>query len=223
MVAPGVDVLGGTLFGGYKTYSGTGYATAFVSAAVALLKSAAPALPAAAVVRRLLATASPSPGGGRGSAYGAGVVDPYRAVTETVSDRAPVKAAPLASPVVDPAALRLAERRARATDRAGWLVFGGVVVVLIAISAAMFIPGGRRRRWRPGRRQPVTPVSLDDQISSSYHVPLTTKEAFTPPSVASRHRVRRADMRRRGPAPGRARPRHPLGDRRTAAERSGHS
>jgi hypothetical protein len=217
VVAPGVDVLGGTLFGGYKTYSGTGYATAFVSAAVALLKSAAPALPAAAVVRRLLATASPSPGGGRGSAYGAGVVDPYRAVTETVSDRAPVKAAPLASPVVDPAALRLAERRARATDRARLALirrssgradrhFGGDVhsgwpaPALAAGSAATGHAGVTRR---PDFQ--FIPRSVDDQ--GGIHAPIGR---FPAPSSPGRHaaagpraRARQTPPPARRPADGR--------------------
>jgi membrane-anchored mycosin MYCP len=69
VVAPGVDVLGATLSGGYKTYSGTGYATAFVSATLALMRSAYPVVrrgadPAAAGHRQSV------PGGGRSSAYG---------------------------------------------------------------------------------------------------------------------------------------------------------
>jgi hypothetical protein len=107
-------------------------------------------------------------------------------VTETVSDRAPAKVLPLAPPVADPATVAMAARRAQARNRAGWSVFGGLVVALLAISAAACIPRGRRRRWRPGRQRPVVAASVDDDIAGSYHVPLTTKEAFLPPSVGNR-------------------------------------
>jgi membrane-anchored mycosin MYCP len=183
--APGVDVLGGTLAGGYKAYSGTGYATAFVSATVALIRSADPGLSPEQVTRRLKATASPAPGG-QGPAYGAGIIDPYRAVTETVSARGPVPAAPVRPPAVDPAAVQLAKRRSDAGRLAGWMVLGAVGLGVAAVAAAVFVPLGRRRRWRPG----VAPVravrSLDDEIAAGYHVPLTTVDVFQPRSVAHR-------------------------------------
>jgi len=184
--APGADVLGGTLFGGYRLYTGTGYATAFVSATVALIRSADPALSAGQVTRRLKATASPTPGG-RGAAYGAGIVDPYRAVTETVTARPPAPAAPLARPAVDPVAVAAAQRREAARRRAGWLTLGGVVVSLAAVAVAVLVPRGRRRRWRSGvHAAPVAGRTVDDEIAAAYHVPLTSTEVFQPASVAAR-------------------------------------
>jgi membrane-anchored mycosin MYCP len=179
VVAPGVDVLGGTLAGGYRTYSGTAFATAFVSATAALMWSVAPDLPVDAVSRRLLATASPARGG-RGPAYGAGVIDPYRAVVETVSSRGPHGAAPLPSPVVDAAVVAAGRRAATARGRAGWLGLGGLLCGLAGVAAAVCLPRGRRRRWRAGR--PVGAAgSVDDSITGAYRVPLTSKEVFAPP------------------------------------------
>jgi membrane-anchored mycosin MYCP len=180
VAAPGVDVLGGTLAGGYRTWSGTGFATAYVSGTAALLWSAAPALPVDEVARRLLATASPVRGG-RGQEYGSGMVDPYRAVTETVSDRAPQRAAPLPPPRVDPAAVAAARRQAASRGRAGWLALGGLAVGVLAVAAAASLPRGRRRRWRAGRAPAVPAGSVDDDITGGYRVPLTTREVFAPP------------------------------------------
>ncbi|MFR9722228.1 S8 family serine peptidase [Streptomyces sp. MS19] len=72
LVAPGGS--------GYRADSGNSYAAAEVSGAAALVRSLHPALSAAEVAERLLGSATPV-GGGRNDRTGAGIVDPYRALT----------------------------------------------------------------------------------------------------------------------------------------------
>lgn len=186
VVAPGVDVVGATLYGGYKTFTGTGFATAFAAATVALIRQVHPQLSVADVERRMRATASPSPGGGQGLAYGAGLIDPYRAVTETVAGQPPAAAAPLPSPVIDPATVELARRQSDAQSMALWLTLAGIGLALAAIAAAVAIPTGRRRHWRAGRQNGAATTSIDDEIASNYRIPMTSKEAFAPPSTNNR-------------------------------------
>jgi membrane-anchored mycosin MYCP len=105
-------------------------------------------LSASAVARRLLATATPAPG--PASQYGAGVVNPYRAVRDALGTS---KAAAL--PVVRPKVVDAeAERRAAAWQDAGSLarriaVATAIGAVVLLIAAVVF-PLGRRRRWRAG-------------------------------------------------------------------------
>ncbi|WP_078857057.1 S8 family serine peptidase [Streptomyces sp. NBRC 109706] len=66
--------------GGYRVEGGTSFATAQVSGAAALVLSRFPELTAAEVAERLIASATPV-GGGRGDRTGAGIVDPFGALT----------------------------------------------------------------------------------------------------------------------------------------------
>ncbi|WP_369268622.1 S8 family serine peptidase, partial [Streptomyces harbinensis] len=63
-----------------RAESGTSFAAAQVSGAAALVLSRFPELSAEEVARRLIASASPV-GGGRNDLTGAGIVDPFGAVT----------------------------------------------------------------------------------------------------------------------------------------------
>ena len=65
---------------GFVTVKGTSFATAVVSGVAALVRARFPDMPADEVVRRIEATAV-SPSGGRDERTGAGIVDPYLAVT----------------------------------------------------------------------------------------------------------------------------------------------
>ncbi|HEY1177492.1 MAG TPA: S8 family serine peptidase, partial [Phytomonospora sp.] len=84
IAAPGENVHFATPDGAYSASTGTSLAAAFVSATAALVIEARPELrgKGAEVAARILATASPAPGGMGSLAYGAGIVDPYRAVTD---------------------------------------------------------------------------------------------------------------------------------------------
>ncbi|RAO03825.1 Minor extracellular protease Epr [Micromonospora saelicesensis] len=151
LVAPGSEVLTAAPGAGHHRVEGTSYAAPFVAATAALLREYRPELTAAQVAERIIATADPAPGAGRGGAYGAGVLNPYRAVTETSGGGAggarPVAA--LADDRADPAQLAHQARRAAARDRA--LLVGavaGITAVTVAL-LALVVPRGARRRWRP--------------------------------------------------------------------------
>lgn len=153
LVAPGVKVTGCAPGNGHALWQGTSFATPFVSGTAALVRAAYPKLTAAEVADRLIRTASVSRGGVRGPEYGAGVVNPYRAVTDTTLAGDPVpetrQAVPPQQP--DPDAKRkeaaLAARATAArTSMTILMATGGGLVVLGVIAA------GRRRRFTVTRR-----------------------------------------------------------------------
>ncbi|MGK5522839.1 type VII secretion-associated serine protease mycosin [Micromonospora sp. URMC 107] len=151
LVAPGGDVLMAAPGQGHHRAEGTSYAAPFVAATAALLRQYRPELTAAQVARRIVATADPAPGDGRGGGYGAGVLNPYRAVTETgggTPERAH-RATALADDRAEPALVAQRARRATARDRA--LLVAGVSGAVVAVAAllALVVPRGARRRWRP--------------------------------------------------------------------------
>jgi membrane-anchored mycosin MYCP len=157
LMAPGVGVIGASRVNGHQAWTGTSFAAPMVAAAAALVWSAEPGLSAADVARRLIATADPARGGRRSEAYGHGVVNPYRAVTERLAAGQPVAAQPLPPERTDPVARARAEQwRTMTLVAAG--VGGALAVVAIALAVtAVVLPRGRRRRWLPGRYAPPAP------------------------------------------------------------------
>jgi type VII secretion-associated serine protease mycosin len=155
LVAPGAGVLTATRVAGHAYLNGTSYAAPFVSATAALVRSAWPDLTAPEVVQRLMATASPARGGANSHEYGAGVVNPYRAVTDGLDLSAPA-ALPAYVPV-PPDEDALAETAWR--DRAGTVATVAAVAIIGAIALALIVgvtvPRGRRRRWRPAMATPL--------------------------------------------------------------------
>ncbi|MDZ5445307.1 type VII secretion-associated serine protease mycosin [Micromonospora sp. 4G57] len=149
LVAPGGDVLMAAPGQGHHRAEGTSYAAPFVAATAALLRQYRPELTATEVAERIVDSADPAPG--RGDGYGAGVLNPYRAVTETpgpVVDR-PARAVALPMDGADPAAAAHRARRAVARHRA--LLVAGVVgaTTTAVVLLAVVLPRGTRRRWRP--------------------------------------------------------------------------
>jgi membrane-anchored mycosin MYCP len=151
LVAPGVKVTGADPGRGHELWEGTSFATPFVSGAAALIRAARPELTADQVADRLTATAGVARGGARGPEYGAGVVDPYRAVTDTVAT-APAAAAPL--PAVagrpDPGAEREAAAR-RSYEDSRRIVLAILGATALALAVAGLLGGSRRRGWTPAR------------------------------------------------------------------------
>jgi subtilisin family serine protease len=80
VAAPGVDLLLPALDGEYKMVSGTSFAAAEVSGAVALILERNPGLDPAAVRKTLIATAQDLGPRGADPQFGAGLVDAYSAV-----------------------------------------------------------------------------------------------------------------------------------------------
>ncbi|MFC8847694.1 MULTISPECIES: type VII secretion-associated serine protease mycosin [unclassified Micromonospora] len=151
LVAPGGEVLMATPGQGHRQAEGTSYAAPFVAATAALVRQYRPELTAAQVTRQILATVDPAPGNGSGGGYGAGVLNPYRAVTETGAG--PVgparRAVALAAGEVDPALVARQARRAAARDRAVVVAAVAGAAVASAVLLAVVLPRGGRRRWRP--------------------------------------------------------------------------
>ena len=135
--------------------------------------------------------------------YGAGIVDPYRAVTEDLTDREPL-AAPAVSPKPpDPAATR--ERAWWADMSTGAKIGAGLVVLAIIVAAilAVALPRAHRRRWaatrraaateHPGRTRPRTRSSC-----SGHDAPIWPAGPFERPrSAPSGRAARRTAMAER--------------------------
>ncbi|GAA2714095.1 type VII secretion-associated serine protease mycosin [Micromonospora olivasterospora] len=146
LVAPGGEVLMAAPGQGHRQAEGTSYAAPFVAAAAALVRQYRPGLTAAQVAQRIVATADPAPGDG----YGAGVLNPYRAVVETgagPTGRAD-RVAGLPSDRAEPAELAWRARREAARERALTVAAVAGVVVAGAVLLAVLLPRGIRRRWR---------------------------------------------------------------------------
>jgi type VII secretion-associated serine protease mycosin len=173
LVAPGSQVLAPATVG-QNQFDGTSIASAFVAATAALVLAERPSLIGSAsgrarvtaVTKRLLATGGPELSAQESLAYGAGVVDPYRALTEADSNRAP---APLGAynppppPQPDPvkeAAARLSRHTGSQALRLA-LILGAAVVLLLAL--AVLVPRGRTLRWRAMRASHIADSPADDQ------------------------------------------------------------
>jgi membrane-anchored mycosin MYCP len=172
LVAPGSDVVASATIG-QSTFDGTSIASAFVAASASLVLGARPSLigrvsgaaRVKAVTARLLATGGPELAGEQSMAYGAGVVDPYRALTEDASDRGPAPLAahvppppPPRDPVKDAAARARRHTNSLAMRMAEILGIGVVVLIALAIVA----PRGRARRWQAVRAHEARPAPIDD-------------------------------------------------------------
>lgn len=154
LAAPGVGVVSTQRGGGVTLIEGTAYATAFVAGAAALVRSWFPQLPVAEVARRLVATAAPAPGGVDNLRYGSGIVDPYGALADRLTDTEPVGVPGMAQ---EDAGDRARERNWTSSGNLAKLLAGlGVLVALGLIGLGAAVPRGRRRRWRPSiTRRPV--------------------------------------------------------------------
>ncbi|WP_194291552.1 S8 family serine peptidase [Cumulibacter manganitolerans] len=166
LVAPGQDVVAGGPGGGHDLYSGTAVASAFAAAAAALLvgQPGTPWAPggagrAAKVEARLRSTASPASGRFAELGYGAGLVDPSRALTELTSGAAAAGATPYVPPVKTERELAqqriLAEGRSRAIGWT-WGLLGGLLAVLLGYSVV-------RRVRRNGGRALTTPPTVETE------------------------------------------------------------
>ena len=140
---------------GFVSVKGTSFATGVVSGVAALVRARFPDMPATEVVRRIEATAV-SPTGGRDERTGAGIVDPYLAVTAETGAITGATASPQAAGAValapvptDPPLLSAGEAAAAAV--AGMLL-GCAAVATVAGLSARRIAARRERRGRDGRR-----------------------------------------------------------------------
>ena len=145
LAAFGKDVTVANRGGGHRPDQGTSFSAPYVSATVALILQRFPQLTPAQVLQRLQATADPAPGGS--DEYGAGLLNPYRAITETLGPGTRAPAVPEVMHAGDPATVALAARRDHSQQMA--LVFAAVVAGIVGLLAAgaIIIRRGRRRGW----------------------------------------------------------------------------
>lgn len=153
LVAPGARVQAAVPGGGYALFDGTSLAAPLVAATAALIiQHEGPNITAAEVARRLIATADPAPGSRL--AYGSGIVNPYRAVTEVVSDESPH---PLGAALPPPAGAGAAAATRAQTRRIAVPVAAGLALCLLVLVLTITVAThGRERGWRPGSTPPGT-------------------------------------------------------------------
>ncbi|GGM39090.1 type VII secretion-associated serine protease mycosin [Dactylosporangium sucinum] len=137
LVAPGAGIVSTFPPAGLRAGDGTSFATPFVSATAALLLQYRPELSAREVAEQLRATAD----GGGAAGYGAGRLNPLRALTELAGppSRSPGVYAPAPHPAAGPA------------PRTGALPLAAALLAtaLLLVAAAIALPRARRRHWRP--------------------------------------------------------------------------
>lgn len=154
LAAPGVDNYSAGLNHEYQHGTGTSGATAYVSAAAALLRSKFPDLTAGQIANRLVKTAK-LPDSMKGAKlperhYGYGFIRPYSALTEDIpagSKDGPLPALSSSSPdaAADPPAP--ADPGASASkDRSAYVIWGVVGVVVLGLLAVVAAVVVRRRR-----------------------------------------------------------------------------
>jgi type VII secretion-associated serine protease mycosin len=155
LVAIGEGVTVASRGKGHVQQQGTSFAAPFVTATVALIKQRFPKATPDQVYRRLTATADPAPGINHSDAYGFGLLNPYRALTESLGPEQRAPAAPVMMKGNDPGAVALAQRRARSQDMS--LLFGGIGLAAVVLlgAVAVIVRRGRRRGWQPAG--PETP------------------------------------------------------------------
>jgi membrane-anchored mycosin MYCP len=159
VVAAGDRITAALPGGGLKVDSGTSFAAPFVAATAALIRQRFPEATPAEVARRIEATTDPAPGGAvsagpggdpaRNPEYGFGLLNPYRALTETLGPASAGAAAPEMMEPLDPAAVARAARRAGAQRSSMLMAVGGLGAVLVIGAAAVVLRRGRGRGWRP--------------------------------------------------------------------------
>ncbi len=146
LVAPGRSVVAAVPGHGLARFDGTSFAAPFVSGTAALIRAYRPSLTAAQVATRILATADPAPGGGRSTASGYGILNPYRAVTDQLGDGPVAAPSPSSGPVHAAVPGPARPRTAVVLLSLGALLLAGLVGWGASVARR-----GAARRWRAGR------------------------------------------------------------------------
>ncbi|MER7340018.1 type VII secretion-associated serine protease mycosin [Streptomyces sp. NPDC000075] len=155
VAAPGVDIVSTVPGSGQCVDDGTSFSAPYVAGVAALLRAAHPRWTVREVVWQIQNTAQRSVNG-RDDQVGWGVVDPVRALTR--DHETPTAPVPDAGPPPAPAPQAVPLRRtgtARERDEriaAYALGVTGLLVAVIAVTAAVAREAGRRRRPRSGPR-----------------------------------------------------------------------
>ncbi|WP_433165244.1 type VII secretion-associated serine protease mycosin [Kribbella sp. CA-247076] len=167
LVAPGASVLTTTRVAGHAYQDGTSFAAPFVAGTAALVRAAWPKLTAAEVAQRMIATATPARGGRSSLEYGAGIVDPYRAVTEGLAAAAQDLPAMVVPPPDEQQLATAAWWDARGLEArtAAMLAAAGMTTVILV---GWLIIAGHRRRWAAGRTAIARPRPAERDLPPEF-------------------------------------------------------
>jgi len=163
LLAPGVNIPQEDETGGPTTGTGTSASTAYVSATVALIRSAHPSWTAGQVIRDLISTADPMNGmsaGAHNNQDGYGVVDPLKALqastpSETSNPLLASTTGSSASATPTNAASSPAAAKPASKSNVGLIV--GIVVAALVVIVALVLVLNRRSRNKPGGPGPGGP------------------------------------------------------------------
>lgn len=147
--APGDVVIAAYAKGAtFQPFQGTSFAAPIVAGTAALLKQLHPNWTIADYTRQLIATADRSPGGRGSKEYGAGVVDPVRAVVDQPAVGPAFK--PPASEVTaeDPAVVAARQAAAGRREKALWIALAAVALTIIVLLSSSIMHNGSERRWQ---------------------------------------------------------------------------
>ncbi|NUR83230.1 MAG: type VII secretion-associated serine protease mycosin [Nonomuraea sp.] len=125
---------------------GTSYASPYVAGVVALVRSRFPKLTQLQVRRRITLTAD----GASGAGTGAGMVNPLLAVTAVLPSEQVAVAPPVPPPLPVTAVRKAVPPDERSMRVATVVAAGGLSLAGVVMAAWVFVPMGRRRRWRAG-------------------------------------------------------------------------
>jgi type VII secretion-associated serine protease mycosin len=160
LTAPGVNIPQEDETGAAITGTGTSASTAYVSATVALIRSAHPSWTVGQVIRDLIATADPAAGqtaGQHSDQYGYGIVDPLKALQASAPSETSNPLLASAGSTASAAATAGATSGTGSTSTASssnsstGLVIGIVVaVVVVILIIVLIVVLSRRNRNRPG-------------------------------------------------------------------------
>jgi subtilisin family serine protease len=161
LTAPGVQIYRDNNFGQQGTSSGTSEATAYVSAAAALIRSAHPDWTAGQVIRDLINTADPGSGqsaGQHSDQYGYGIVDPLKALQASAPSNTsnPLLGSSASSATPGSSSTATAGATAAPASSHTGLIIGVVVGVVVIIGLILLIVA-LSRRGRGGPKPPTGP------------------------------------------------------------------
>ncbi|MFC8093614.1 S8 family serine peptidase [Streptomyces sp. NPDC057301] len=193
LVAPGAEILAAdmNMSQQYALSNGTSDATAYVSAAAALVRSKYPDLTAGQVINRLLKSATFAHHKGLKAPdeeYGYGIVRPYSALTMDIpagSKKNPLGQLTLASPPSSEAAKKT-DTAAQASARDLLVVVGGIAAVVVFGAIAWLVIRSRRNAGSGpayGGGAPLYGTGYPPQPPAGYqHYPHTApQQGYAPP------------------------------------------
>ncbi|MGW0434456.1 S8 family serine peptidase [Micromonospora sp. NPDC003197] len=147
LAGPGVAITAAAPARGHTNYSGPDMAAAITAGVAALVWASTTGASADAVAQRLAATADPSRGGANSPSYGAGIVNPVRALSEPIATggpRPPARFIPVAAAPGD-----------SGPPRGAVVGFAGVISAL-GIAGLAALRRARRRMSQPkGQHDPA--------------------------------------------------------------------